>query len=222
MTGLIKNGPDPALLGIRPIAAAPILRDDRGTRLRREVERLKTALEEKEAAAETLDAAREQARQDGFDQGYLVGLAAADDGRHEREARLAKGIEAALADKQTMLADSERLAALLARECLARMFGDVADRAALVSDLIARQLARIDAASVVAVSVSAQDFDPPSLARLAAHFDQDTISVRASGDLPSGSCKFGLVLGELDLGLDQQWSVLRALLEEFAGGDTAG
>jgi len=223
MTGLIKHGRDATLLGIRPItpAVASTPRDDRGTRLNRELDRLRAALQEKESLTETFGAARDQARQDGFDEGYLAGLAAAEDGRREREALLEKGIEAALADKQAMLANGERLGALLARECLTRLFGDAGDRAGLVLGLIDRQLARIDAAAILTVSVSDRDFDPPSLARLAARFGEGT-AVRAVPDLPSGSCKFGLALGEVDLGLDQQWGVLGALLEEFAQGGTAG
>ena len=221
MSGLIKNGPDAAFLGIRPIAAPPPARDDRSARLRREAERLKGEIEEKNTLVETLRAACEQARRDGFDEGYAVGLAAADDGRREREGLLETGIAHALADKQALLANGERLAALLARDCLDLLFRAPEDRAALVSDLIDRQLARLDAASVISVSVSAQDFDEKSCARLAARFAEANPAIHLVADLPSGSCRFGLALGELDLGLDQQWGVLRALLEELARGDGA-
>jgi len=221
MSGLIKNGPEAALIGIRPIAAPPPARDDRSARLRREAERLKGEIEEKNALVETLRAACEQARRDGFDDGYAAGLAAADDGRRAREELIEKGIAEALANKQAMLANGERLAALLARECLDLLFRAPAERAALVSDLIDRQLARIDAASVVSVWVSAQDFDEKSRAGLAARFVEAEPAIHLVADLPSGSCTFGLRLGEIDLGLDQQWGVLRALLEELAQGEGA-
>ena len=221
MSGLIKNGPDAAFLGIRPIAAPAPVRDDRSARLRREAEQLKGEIAEKDALVETLRAACEQARRDGFDEGFNAGLASADDGRQQREALLGTAIEAALADKRTLLANSERLAALLAHDCLDLLFGASENRAALVSDLIDRQLTRIDTASVVSVSVSAQDFDEKARAGLAARFAAAAPVIHLAADLPSGSCKFGLALGEIDLGLNQQWGVLRALLEELTRGEGA-
>jgi len=93
---------------------------------------------------------------------------------------------------------------------LARLRKDLsADRAHLMADLIRRQIAQVGRDTIVEISVAQDDF---SSDEAVAEVDRNISIVRA--DLPAGSCRIKLEMGEIDAGLPHQWAMLRNMLAQ--------
>lgn len=193
--------------------AAPSAVDPELAALREETERLHRLLEQQAADMVALRREAEDAFRRGEAQGRAAGLSEAEDRSAQSLARLEGGIDRAVAEFATALSVLARLAPELARQGLATMLGDDDDRAGLVTALVHRQLKIVEAHAVVHVAVSPADFDDDALAALGT-----TTGVRVKGDsgLKAGDCRIRLTLGTLDIGLDQQWGRLSALLHDLA------
>lgn len=157
------------------------------------------------------------AREEGVEQGYESGLAAAHDRQSERLALLEEAIQRAQSDLVKSLSALSRLSALLARDCVEIILGNAADRIDFIGRIIESQVARVDRAMLIDVRVSRLDFpDEGEVAGLIRRTGLATFNVLAADDMPSGSCTIALRLGSISVGIDQQWSVLRNLLGEMA------
>ena len=218
MSGLIKSGAAGFEARVRPLAfeeasgaltpaADPVL-----VALRERVLDLEAQLAEHEAAAVELRTAAEEAYAEGEKAGREAGRAEADERRDEALTLLGETAERAVAALDARLEETDRLAALLAAACLEKLFGAPGARAELVRDLIRRQLDGLRRETIVDLRVSAEDFGSPEEAAAAA----PGCTVSVSETLPSGDCTIQLQLGQLDIGLGQQWGTLRAALEEMA------
>jgi type III secretion protein L len=177
---------------------------------------LERALRDQRAEVEALRQEQASRRQEAFDEGFSVGLATADDRARDRLELLRTSLADALGDVKTTLGTSERLAALVARECLNKMLAEPEDAAELVAKLIARQFETLERSSVLSVRVAAADFDTERLAALEIDMGLAGLDLDASSEVASGGCRMELRLGAIDLGLDRQWPVLRDLLSQFA------
>lgn len=212
MSGLIKGGAahsvrpflDPATLP--PVPSA----DPRLEALERENEELRAALAaQRKAAEEAVAAARTE--------GERQGKAAAEDAADKRLQLLGKGVETAVAAWEKRLADLDDLAPPLARAALAKLFDESEDHSRFVGGLIARQLRLLRRDSVVAIRVSARDFqDEQALSGLGAEAATGSIRILADADLASGGCRIDLQLGHIDIGTKTQWSQLSAFLDRLA------
>ena len=218
MSGLIKSGAAGFGARVRPLAfdevgttrtpaADPVL-----VALRERVLDLEAQLAEHEAAAVELRKAAEEALAEGEAAGREAGRAEADERRAEALALLGETAEGAVAALDARLEATDRLAALLASTCLETLFGAPGPRAELVRDLIRQQLDRLRQETIVEIQVSAEDFASTEEAAAAA----PACAVSVSDALASGDCTIRLKLGELDIGLGQQWGTLRSALEEMA------
>jgi flagellar assembly protein FliH len=216
MSGLIKSG---TTHKVRPFLDAAVLppapaRDPRLEALEREIGELRDALAEQRTASEkAVTAARAE--------GERQGRAAAGEGLDKRLALLGKGIETAASEWQTRLNDLDRLAPALARAALGKLFDGQDDYSHFVSGLIARQLRLLRRESVVAIRVSAHDFeDEQALAGLAAEAGTGSVRIVTDADLEAGECRFDLQLGHVDVGAKTQWAQLAAFLDELAAPES--
>ena len=223
MTRVIKAGMAPAGLILAPLSGSDRLREPVAPEpvpanpLLREIEQLRAALAEREAEiaghAVALAAARaegEAAGREAAELDFAADHAAALE-------RLEDGIAAAQAELAKAMPMAEALALLALREALDKLFGDPARYHDLIAGLLNRQLDRIGRELTIAVEVSRLDFpDTRDLASLAEATGLGTERLKAQIDLPQGACRMKLRLGTLDLGIDRQWSAVRALLDEFA------
>ncbi|MEA3063635.1 MAG: flagellar assembly protein FliH [Sphingomonadales bacterium] len=216
MSGLIKGGAahkvrpflDPAVLPLSPPG------DPRLEALARENDELRAALAAQQTASEQAVAA---ARADG----ECRGRADAGEGIDKRLALLDKGVEAAASKWQKRLTDLDELAPALARAALGKLFDDKGDHSRFVAALIANQLRLLRRESVLAIRVSALDFeDEQALAGLAAEAGSGSVRIVTDADLESGECRIDLQLGHIDVGAKTQWAQLAAFLDELAGPET--
>ncbi len=228
MSGIIKSGNLADLTAVRAFAAAPPLPepprlDEERERLRRRVAALEGELRQRDTKLEELRAEVKRAYEAGTAEGHAAGLADARDRQAERLALLEESLHAARAKLSAGVESLQRLAPLLARECLDRMLGGSKDRAALLGRMIETQIGKIDKAMLLGIEVSRADFaDDGALAALSARIGQPAVTLKAGAGMPSGGCVMTLKLGQVSVGLDQQWGVLRDLLTQMAlPGDAA-
>lgn len=215
MSAILKSGSAAADAKVRAFGALPAApaRDPEIVRLEEENETLAAALAARDEAIAELGAKADAAYAAGEAEGREAGRAEAEDKESERLGRIGDAAAAALARVAGSLDETERQAALLARACLDRLFLAPEERAALVCDLIRRQVEALRGQTVVRIEVSAEDFsDAGALAAVAAGCE-----IAASPALASGDCTIALALGALDIGLGQQWGVLRAALDGAIG-----
>lgn len=187
------------------------------------IEELQGACDDRAAQIAQLrkDIADESAK--AYEEGRLAGLAAADDRQKERIALLSEKLSQAVDALRSEYVSMERLAVLLARLCLEKMFGESSDRVALVRDLIRGQIQEIDPATLLNVTVSCEDFASESaLLNVAESLGLARARVLASPEMSSGDCEMTLTLGQLDLGLTQQWGVLSQALFAMADAGDIG
>lgn len=223
-TPLIKRGSDTESIGrIRPIlrdaAAVPVsVRDPELNHFEQEMGRLEVELADSrrliEEAQQAHKAALVVAREEGFQDGLKEAV------RNEEEAitLLGGAIDEAVAKIDEQLAGAERLAALMARECLDRIFGDDENRVHLLHEIIANQLRQLEQGSVVAIALSHDDI--PELSNLASlePLAGPAVKFIHRAELKRGEIAIDLTLGSLSVGLDQQWGRLRGALTELAEG----
>lgn len=149
--------------------------------------------------------------------GHAAGLEAADARADERISRLELGMTEARARLDADLENLERLAALLAETALARLIDDTEHRQPLIAATIRRQMQGLEASAVLHVEVSPRDFPTPeALEPLAREAGLAGVRIETVTSLAAGGCRLKLRLGELEVGLDQQWGALRAVLVDLA------
>lgn len=215
MSRIIKAGIGPAHAQIRQITrpislASPSAEDDALERLGAKIGALRDDLDARDHRIVELEAEIERVAVEEFCKGEVAGREAAEDKQAERLACLAKAVEAAQQDVAAELKKAESTAVLVARACLDRMLGDKAHWTALVNDLVRHQITQVSRDTLLKIEVAAEDFaDDESLESLG-----DPV-VRSN--LPPGSCKMILRLGEVDAGLTQQWGTLERHLRQLAG-----
>jgi flagellar biosynthesis/type III secretory pathway protein FliH len=178
---------------------------------------LKLQLAQKETELSGLRAEVRAAFEEGKAQGRDAGRREVIEQDAERLVRLAAGIDQAHATFKHSLAGLERLAPALAEEGLGRILGQSDDRLQVMTAIIVNRLQSIEAQSVIHIEVSAADFiDEAALDALGGTLGGLGPVVHASVSLKSGECRMKLKLGTLDVGLDQQWGRLSALLQDMA------
>jgi flagellar assembly protein FliH len=215
VSGLIKSGAAGLDARVRALvfdaagnAAAPAP-DPELTLLRERALELEAALAERDATAEQHSAAVAAAYEEGEAAGREAGREEADARRAEALERLQESADRAVAALGERLEATDRLAVLLARTCLDKMFGAAGPRGAVVEDLIRHQLDALRQETVIEIRVSAEDFDCAEAAAAAA----PACKVIVSDALASGDCTIRLGLGALEIGLGRQWDTLRAALD---------
>jgi flagellar biosynthesis/type III secretory pathway protein FliH len=189
--------------------------------LRLDIELLQERLAEREAAVTALHAEVGKARAAGEESGRAAGRAEADTRAAEALDCLRKGAEGALALFKAEMASTERLAALLASTVLEQLFGDAAHRGEIVIGLLRHRIAELDRSAVIRIEVSRADFpDAATLATLAESLG-GRFEAKASDDLAGGDCRIKLLLGAMEVGLNQQWGCLSAELAAMSEGGRA-
>lgn len=229
MSAIIKSGNITDLSTVRPIGAlrsiaptAAISRhDEELDRLRRRIAELDGGLRQRDEAIGVLrtdvDRAFKEGKTEGHAEGHKAGLAEAEDRQSERLSLLENAMQRAHAELADGLSSLERLSALLAQECLDKILGSPDDRVELLRLIIGTQIDKIDKAMLVDIELSRQDFpDDNALAALKEKIDASAFTLTVSADMPSGGCVMRLRLGRTDVGINQQWGVLRNLLTEMA------
>jgi type III secretion protein L len=178
---------------------------------------LETRIAELEAALATIETTLPAKLEDARGEGAREALAERSDAEAKGLEALRETLCACRSDWTQRLASWDAAAAGISRAVLERVFLGVEDRAELVKSAIAARLQALEAASVVRIRVSAEDFPEPY--KLTAIADLVGPAVELAGDaaLKSGSCVVDLKLGHLDLGLGQQWSRVAALLDQLEG-----
>lgn len=182
--------------------------------LRAEVAQLQSALSEAAAKATSLRAEAQKAVSEAEARGREQGKQDAEDVSTRALAQLKSGIERGVGLLSEQTASMETLALLVARKGLSKVLGDDSQHHELVEEIIRRQVAGIRDQSVLKIGVSARDFAgiPDSLRDAAG----PGVEVVVDNDLPAGGCWMQLQLGRIEAGLDQQWSALSRLLDEWA------
>lgn len=223
MSGIIKSGNLADLSAVRsiavpsPVSAASMKLEEERERARKRIAALEEDLRKRDASIVALRADVDRAFEEGKAQGHNAGLAEAQDRQTERLSLLDDALHQANAELSKGLSSLDRLAALLARECLDKILGSSADHAELLGRIISTQIAKIDKAMLLGIEVSRQDFsDDEMLAVLRKPSGLPSIALTARDDLPSGGCVMQLRLGRMNIGIDQQWSALREVLGEMA------
>ncbi len=207
----------PFATGIAAFPPAAPQVDPEVSRLQAEVARLRQALETGAERIDRLEADAGETFEAGRTAGFEAGQREGDNLRAESLAALRAGLDGALEAFRSDMAALNGLAVLVARESLARLVGDDSQRQGLVTTLLGQQLKALEAAAVVRIEVSSHDFaDADALNALAASVANPAIEVVAETSLASGDCRIRLKLGSLDVGIDQQWQGLHALLGELA------
>lgn len=220
MSALIKSANAAELSNVRPLASGPALlsiAEQERERLRSRIASLEEESRKREAAVVELRSQVKQAFEDGKVEGRKLGGAEADKRESERLSALQAAAKQAQAELRNGLSSMERLAALLARDCLDVMLGEPRYRAKMLAKLLTTQVAKLEKALVLDVRFSTEDFpDADMLSGVATQSGLPAETIRASAELTSGACEMTLRLGRMEIGLDQQWSSLRGLLEEMA------
>lgn len=207
MTGLIKRPAARDAATALPTRLAQIVPrsapvpDPRIAELEAEVERLHDALtEQRSEATKAIEAARK------------AGRGEAQSSEDDRVAAVELGIADAFEAWDKRLEATDRLAVMLARTALTRVFGDQADTGAQVERTIAHHLGRLDEQAVVGFRVSHKDFGEDAIDALAQRIGQPRARVSADPNLASGACRIDLRLGAIDVDPLKQWAIIdRAL-----------
>lgn len=164
-----------------------------------EIEDLKRRLVEETKAAEA--------------RGHAGGLEAAERKGAERMAALSRTVGAAGAELSAVLASLERLAPLLARAGLEKIVGNADFAGDLLHGAVLTAVRQIESESLVRVEVARDDYpDLAPLREALAAAAGRPVEVRHAADLRGGDCRLRLRLGELEVGVNQQWERLSALL----------
>lgn len=193
--------------------------EDETARLRSEKAEVAAALEAALEAAEAESAKRtaesEAAVAEAEARGREAGFVEGSEAKAESIAVLEAAADRAMDQFRTDLRGMETLAVALSKAALAKVFGDDRDMAYRVGRLVRRQVEALDRDAVLRVDVATTDFaDAAAVEGLLRDAGLDGIEVRTVDGLGTGGCRIRLRLGELDVGLSQQWSRLGALLDE--------
>jgi flagellar biosynthesis/type III secretory pathway protein FliH len=176
---------------------------------------LADALADCEAKLARAERDHEAALAEAVERGRAAGFEAGSGAKAEALETLQAGAERALEQLRGDLRGMETLAVALARAGLAKVFGDDRDMAGRVARLVRRQMEGLERATVLRIEVSSQDFaEVGSLDDLSHAAGLEGIEVKALDGLARGDCRIRLRLGELDVGLGQQWARLSGLLDD--------
>lgn len=191
------------------IAAAP-QRDPLISALEREVGELRTALEEASVeAARAVEGARSEGRKEAE--------AAFTLDESKRLALLQEAIEAAATGIAEKISGLDSLALLLCETALENVLVRPADHRDLLSNAIARQLGGLRREMVLAVHVSAKEFnDEDAFLALQGKLAAYPVNLHRDGAMSAGECRIELRLGHIDLSLPRYWKELKAKLQEAA------
>lgn len=215
MSGIIKKSSPLApnsVLSLHELAENAHARE--ADQLRARIEQLEADLALREDIEDSLRQEIEDAFARGQSKGVEMGLLQAEDQQSERLALLKDALTQAKSEISETLAGAERLASLLARECLDILFADPLGRMEVVTDLIRAQIGRIDPSQLLAVVVAVSDFpDAGDLAKLAHELGLTPENISARNNMSSGDCLFQLQLGEMNIGIGQQWGQLATALD---------
>lgn len=212
MSALIKSGEGQAVRSFGVAPAAPAAkpktdpRDAKITRLEAEIAGLREALAKAESDA---DIAVDDARRAG----EAAGLAKAEDREADRLDALRSGLDAAREAFEAKLAALEKLAPLVARASIEKLFGTVEDWSPMVQAMLAKQLALLRRSAVVAIRVSPADFTEE---RQIETLSAGDLRAGIDADLRAGAARIECRLGQIDLDARDGWSALSMLLAEMA------
>jgi flagellar biosynthesis/type III secretory pathway protein FliH len=182
-----------------------------------EIARLQQELAARDETVAQLREDVDDAYKRGQSEGLKRGEAQAETLERERLDLLGQTSAKALADLKLSLASTERIAALLTHQCLDKLFGETASYGEIVHALVRAQLDRLEKEAVLSVAVSKADFpDEEALQALSVATGLGAMILSAQDDMLGGGCVMQLRLGQLDIGLDQQWGSLRDLLQDIA------
>jgi flagellar biosynthesis/type III secretory pathway protein FliH len=218
MSGIIKSL-DRARHGeIRPLARpSQPPQEDEQDRLRARIAQLETEMRQRDQVQAGLRADIDAALLRGKDEGRAAGLREAEDRQAARLALLEKNLRDARARMDEGFASLERLAVLVAEECLDTILGERKYRAGALRKIVAKQLAGIEKSALLAIELSSIDFaDAEALAAVESDVASSKVAVSASAEIAPGGCRMTLRLGRMDVGIDRQWGTLRTVLGEIA------
>lgn len=211
--------------GIRPITMSSRENEDGSSiDVPSELDQLRFVVAQLEDSLRAQTRALEDATQEisaaylrGQEAGRIQGLDEAQDNQHERTELLRKSLDQACAHVAKNISSIQRLAPLIARDGLEMIFGNGGPRADLVQEIIRSQCDKIEHSTLISVKVSEADF-PSSEATdgIVPNLQRSGVMVTASAEIPAGACVMELRLGELHVGIDQQWNALRNTLEHMA------
>jgi type III secretion protein L len=220
MSAIIKSAAANAVVREIPMPQPALVEETRAE------ERCERRIAELEARIATLTREATDLRADakaafvrGEEEGRRAGQRQAEDREQERLAALAQAIANARKELSEALGATERLAALLAKSCLDKLFAEDGENGARVCALLRVQMGRIERQQLIAVEVSPDDFSDEALGQLRAVLANDAVTIRRNPDLPTGSCRLQPRLGEIDIGLGTQWRAIAGLLERLAEGE---
>lgn len=229
MSAVIKSGDASARSLVRQILfanAGPPQKvrsedDEVRERMQRRLAALESEIRQRDGEIAGLHREVEAAYARGKVQGHTEGLAAAERRDSERFALLETASRRASAVFENALVSLERLSALLARDALDIILGDSDHRKEALAKIIRAEVAKIEKSALVEIAVSAEDF-PDKRALTAALKRAGVLPGVAVTvlDLPGGSCEMKLRLGRQDVGVNQQWGVLRERLTELSSPET--
>jgi flagellar biosynthesis/type III secretory pathway protein FliH len=210
MTRLLKGAVSEARVRSLGVLNAVRGTADPSDPVRDELQAALASLELAQSRIAELEAACIAARREGEAAGLELGRGEARRDGAERLTKLEDGISAALAAFNDTLFATEELASQIAHSCLETIIGDTAQHADLVSRALSQQLKTLEAASVVRVNVSPEDFGEPSA--LEALASAPGMQVIADDALSGGECRIELRLGSLEIGPVTQWRRLSQVL----------
>jgi flagellar assembly protein FliH len=223
MSGIIKSDNPAGLVAVRPLAPigtvlTPITRlDEERERFRTRIESLESEARKRDLTIGELRRDIERVRKESREEGFSAGLSAAEDREESRLALLKAAISQTKTELTSKLASLDRLAPLLAQDCLELIFGDASARAEEICSILRRHLKTIEKSAVLAIEVSRLDFSSESVLRESlAEMGFQNFAVNLRVDAPSGHCTIRLRLGQLEVGVKQQWGLLNTLLGELA------
>lgn len=148
-----------------------------------------------------------------------VGASEALEQRSDTEAQALEALAQALDEARTSwrarLASWESAACGIAKASLEQVFTPSTSRAELVEAAIARQIERVDTASIARIRVSEEDFGEGAALARAAKALGPGFAIERDPSLKSGCCIFDLKLGHMDVSPDAQWRRLAELLDKL-------
>ncbi len=206
---------------LRPRAAVSEIADKDSCRppLDPEIERLSMRIVALEAEVQRLNEAAIVARSEGEIAGRTQVEKDFEIQRTEAHVQLEAGLSDALEQWSAKLDEVNRLAVMIASVGLERLLLCPEGHLSTLTALIAAQVRALDHSSLLRIKVSPEDFsDSKALAELALSCAIGAVLIEQAADLTAGDCIIQLTLGSIDVGLNQQWSAIRSLLESHADG----
>ena len=206
---------------LRPRATVPEIADKDSCRpsFDPEIERLSIRIVALEAEVQRLNEAAIVARSEGEIAGRTQVEKDFEAQRTEAHIQLEAGLDRALEQWSAKLDEVNRLAVMIASVGLERLLLCPEGHLSTLTALVTAQVRALDRSSILRIKVSPEDFvDSEALAELAQSCAIDGVLIEQATDLCAGDCVIQLTLGSMDVGLNQQWSAIRSLLETHSNG----